>query len=74
MCTYDHSKYLPLVRNSVRFRIVFFSQFAFLFCVGVDGEETLEGPIEEVARVEAHEAEDLLRDLGIPVSGETTYF
>ena len=35
--------------------------------VGIDGHETLEGPIEEVARVEAKEAEDLLRDLGIPV-------
>lgn len=33
---------------------------------GVDGEETLEGPIEEVARLETQEAEDLLRDLGIP--------
>uniref|UniRef100_A0A2N9EIF3 5'-nucleotidase n=1 Tax=Fagus sylvatica TaxID=28930 RepID=A0A2N9EIF3_FAGSY len=33
---------------------------------GIDGHETLEGPIEEVARVEAKEAEDLLTDLGIP--------
>ncbi|XP_059450053.1 uncharacterized protein LOC132181025 [Corylus avellana] len=33
---------------------------------GIDGQETLEGPIEEVARVEAQEAEDLLTDLGIP--------
>ncbi|KAL0538085.1 hypothetical protein IC582_027080 [Cucumis melo] len=41
-------------------------KFEHLDAFGVDGEETLEGPIEEVARVEAHEAEDLLRDLGIP--------
>ncbi|KAH7513546.1 hypothetical protein FEM48_Zijuj12G0211700 [Ziziphus jujuba var. spinosa] len=31
----------------------------------VDGQSTLEGPIEEVARMEAEEADDLLRDLGI---------
>jgi hypothetical protein len=35
--------------------------------VGIEGQETLEGPIEEVARVEAREAEGLLTDLGIPV-------
>lgn len=33
---------------------------------GVDSQTTLEGPIEEVARMEAQEAEDLLEDLGIP--------
>ncbi|XP_030472890.1 uncharacterized protein LOC115690619 [Syzygium oleosum] len=33
---------------------------------GVDGQVTLEGPIEEVAKMEADEAEDLLRKLGIP--------
>ncbi|BFG14789.1 hypothetical protein CerSpe_010630 [Prunus speciosa] len=33
---------------------------------GIDSQATLKGPIEEVARVEAEEAEDLLRDLGIP--------
>ncbi|XP_041000045.1 5'-nucleotidase domain-containing protein 4-like [Juglans microcarpa x Juglans regia] len=33
---------------------------------GIDGQTTLEGPIEEVAQVEAEEAKDLLRDLGIP--------
>ncbi|CAN6548352.1 unnamed protein product [Malus baccata var. baccata] len=33
---------------------------------GIDGDVTLKGPIEEVARVEAEEAGDLLRDLGIP--------
>ncbi|KAF5738804.1 putative cytosolic purine 5-nucleotidase [Tripterygium wilfordii] len=32
----------------------------------VDGQATLEGPIEEVARIEAEEAEHLLTDLGIP--------
>ncbi|KAG7991048.1 hypothetical protein I3843_02G056200 [Carya illinoinensis] len=32
---------------------------------GIDGQTTLEGPIEEVAQVEAEEAKDLLRDLGI---------
>ncbi|KAL5782806.1 hypothetical protein ACOSP7_007835 [Xanthoceras sorbifolium] len=32
---------------------------------GVDGQATLDGPIEEVARVEAQEAEILLTDLGI---------
>ena len=35
--------------------------------VGIDSQTTLEGPIEQVARVEAEEAENLLRDLGIPV-------
>ncbi|OWM67376.1 hypothetical protein CDL15_Pgr000828 [Punica granatum] len=33
---------------------------------GIDGQVTLEGPIEEVAKMEAEEAEDLLRKLGIP--------
>ncbi|KAL6190746.1 hypothetical protein ACLB2K_037140 [Fragaria x ananassa] len=33
---------------------------------GIDGQATLEGPIEEVARMEAEEAERLLKDLGIP--------
>ncbi|KAK9934146.1 hypothetical protein M0R45_021300 [Rubus argutus] len=33
---------------------------------GIDGQATLEGPIEEVARMEAEEAEGLLKDLGIP--------
>ncbi|XP_021889437.1 cytosolic purine 5'-nucleotidase, partial [Carica papaya] len=37
-----------------------------LLTFGIDGHATLEGPIEEVARTEAQEAEDLLRDLGIP--------
>lgn len=35
--------------------------------VGFDGHAALEGPIEEVARSEARQAEDLLKDLGIPV-------
>ncbi|RVW55923.1 hypothetical protein CK203_078770 [Vitis vinifera] len=34
---------------------------------GLGGRSALEGPIEEVARAEAGEAEDLLRHLGIPV-------
>lgn len=34
--------------------------------VGI-GDAAFEGPIEEVARIEAREAEDLLKDLGIPV-------
>ncbi|KAK1591104.1 hypothetical protein Q3G72_002392 [Acer saccharum] len=33
---------------------------------GVDAQATLDGPIEEVARVETQEAEILLTDLGIP--------
>ncbi|KAL6343770.1 hypothetical protein AAG906_027540 [Vitis piasezkii] len=33
---------------------------------GLGGRSALEGPIEEVARAEAGEAEDLLRHLGIP--------
>ncbi|XP_017409451.1 uncharacterized protein LOC108322011 isoform X2 [Vigna angularis] len=33
---------------------------------GFDGHAALEGPIEEVARSEARQAEDLLKDLGIP--------
>ncbi|KAF8392730.1 hypothetical protein HHK36_023079 [Tetracentron sinense] len=32
---------------------------------GIDGKATLEGPIEEIARMESKEAEDLLGDLGI---------
>ncbi|XP_058209060.1 uncharacterized protein LOC131322000 isoform X1 [Rhododendron vialii] len=32
---------------------------------GIDGQASLDGPIEEVARMEAQEAEDLLNDLGI---------
>jgi len=35
--------------------------------VGIDGHAALEGPIEEVARSEARQADDLLKDLGIPV-------
>jgi len=34
---------------------------------GVDSQSTLEGPIEEIARVEAREAEKLLSGLGIAV-------
>ncbi|XP_031285802.1 cytosolic purine 5'-nucleotidase isoform X2 [Pistacia vera] len=33
---------------------------------GLDGQITLDGPIEEVARIEAEEADNLLTDLGIP--------
>lgn len=33
---------------------------------GIDGQATLDGPIEEVARFEAEEAEDVLRHLGMP--------
>ncbi|XP_022723022.1 5'-nucleotidase domain-containing protein 4 isoform X2 [Durio zibethinus] len=32
----------------------------------LDGQATLEGPIEQVARMEAEKADGLLRDLGIP--------
>ncbi|MCL7043678.1 hypothetical protein MKW94_002073 [Papaver nudicaule] len=32
---------------------------------GIDGQETLKGPIEEIARMEAKEAEELLGHLGI---------
>ena len=34
----------------------------------MDGPATLQGPIEEIARKEAEEAEDLLNDLGISVT------
>ncbi|KAK6913597.1 HAD-superfamily hydrolase, subfamily IG, 5'-nucleotidase [Dillenia turbinata] len=34
---------------------------------GTDGRDTLERPIEEVARLETEEAENLLQELGIPV-------
>ncbi|ONK67650.1 uncharacterized protein A4U43_C05F2280 [Asparagus officinalis] len=37
-----------------------------LEALGIDGQLTLDGPIEEIARVEAREAEMLLSDLGIP--------
>lgn len=33
---------------------------------GIDGN-TLQGPVEEVAKMEAQEAENLLQHLGIPV-------
>ncbi|XP_061354796.1 uncharacterized protein LOC133299353 [Gastrolobium bilobum] len=36
-----------------------------LHAFGIDGHAALEGPVEEVARIEAREAEDLLQDLGI---------
>lgn len=35
--------------------------------VAIDDQATLDGPIEEVAKIEAAEAEGLLRDLEIPV-------
>ncbi|KAI9123271.1 hypothetical protein K1719_006160 [Acacia pycnantha] len=41
-------------------------KFEHLEAFGIDGHATLEGPIEEVARTEANEAEGLLRNLGIP--------
>lgn len=40
---------------------------------GIEGQESLEGPIEEVARVEAREAEGLLNDLGIPSPSESRH-
>ncbi|KAJ6989294.1 hypothetical protein NC653_022005 [Populus alba x Populus x berolinensis] len=39
-----------------------------LDAVGIDGPATFQGPIEEVARKNAEEAENLLNDLGISVS------
>ncbi|KAL9400978.1 hypothetical protein Peur_004827 [Populus x canadensis] len=39
--------------------------FDHLDAVGIDGPATLQGPIEEVARKKAEEAENLLNDLGI---------
>ncbi|KAF9673225.1 hypothetical protein SADUNF_Sadunf10G0002200 [Salix dunnii] len=39
--------------------------FDHLDAFGMDGPATLQGPIEEIARKEAEEAEDLLNDLGI---------
>lgn len=36
--------------------------------VAIDGEAGLDGPIEDVAKMEAQEAEHLLNHLGIPVS------
>uniref|UniRef100_A0A803Q4L0 5'-nucleotidase domain-containing protein 4 n=1 Tax=Cannabis sativa TaxID=3483 RepID=A0A803Q4L0_CANSA len=41
--------------------------------LAVDGQSTLEGPIEEVAWMEAEEAENLLRDLGIPNPSSSRY-
>lgn len=38
-----------------------------MYNVGVNGQASLQGPIEEIARIEAGEAEGLLRNLGIPV-------
>lgn len=35
--------------------------------VGINGQASLQGPIEEIAKIEAGEAEGLLRNLGIPV-------
>ncbi|KAJ1439991.1 HAD-superfamily hydrolase, subfamily IG, 5-nucleotidase [Sesbania bispinosa] len=37
-----------------------------LHAFGIDGHAILEGPVEEVARTKAREAEDLLKDLNIP--------
>ena len=41
--------------------------FYFYLLVVLGGRSAFEGPIEEVARAEAGEAEDLLRQLDIPV-------
>lgn len=41
--------------------------YLFIYSLGIDGEAALDGPIEEVARMEAQEAEHLLNDFGIPV-------
>ncbi|OIW00185.1 hypothetical protein TanjilG_29175 [Lupinus angustifolius] len=40
--------------------------FKYLQAFGIDGNAALEGPIEEVAKTEAREAEGLLKHLGIP--------
>lgn len=40
---------------------------------GFDGQATLEGPIEEIARIEAKEAETLLSELGIMAPFSTRY-
>ncbi|XP_020538714.1 5'-nucleotidase domain-containing protein 4 isoform X2 [Jatropha curcas] len=45
--------------------------FDHLDSIGIDPQVTLEGPIEEVARLEAQQAEDLLKDLGIPSPSST---
>ena len=39
----------------------------FLSLLEIGDQSNLKGPIEEVARLEAEEAEDLLKQLGIPV-------
>ncbi|XP_062108899.1 uncharacterized protein LOC133819623 [Humulus lupulus] len=44
-----------------------------LHSLAIDGQSTLEGPIEEVAWMEAEEAENLLRDLGIPNPSSSRY-
>lgn len=41
--------------------------FLLIFFVGFDGQASLDGPIEEIARVEAKEAEFALNALGIVV-------
>ncbi|KAJ1437067.1 Purine 5-nucleotidase [Sesbania bispinosa] len=42
-----------------------------LHAFGIDGHAILEGPVEEVARTKAREAEDLLKDLNIPSPSST---
>lgn len=41
---------------------------------GIEGQSTLDGPIEEIAQVEAREAEILLSDLGITVCSTVTKY
>lgn len=71
-------EHLEALGNTLLFLFLYWVLFSYFIIMdlitsllsntGIDGHETtLNGPIEEVARMEAEEAADLLRDLGIPV-------
>lgn len=64
--------FLRICCHPTRFKLIMlvarFLKTSFLhFNVGINDEASLQGPIEEIARIEAEEAESLLKDLGIPV-------
>lgn len=54
---------------SINLSFLIFPFLGFLLIVGIDdGEAGLDGPIEDVAKMEAQEAERLLNHLCIPVA------
>lgn len=65
-CRHEHSPRVLLSCKSLM-GMVWLTSLLLNNSVGVDGETTLHGPIEEIARKEFLEAEALLSELGIKV-------